>query len=73
MTELPEQAIARLKPLPANDQNAISIWDGQFRSLSVNAAETDPLVRMSLLYGHDLRIQAVEGGTVTIEALHNAN
>jgi hypothetical protein len=44
MTELLERAISRLKTLPANDQNAISIWDGQFRNLSVNAAETDPLV-----------------------------
>lgn len=73
MTELLNQAIAQLKTLPADEQDAISIWDGQFRSLSVNAAETDPLERMSLLYGHDLRIQAVEGGTVTIEALPNAN
>jgi clan AA aspartic protease len=45
------------------------IWNGEYRSIPVNEAETDPLVGMSLLYGYDLRIQAVEGGNVLIEAL----
>jgi clan AA aspartic protease len=48
---------------------ATIIWDGQFRSIPVNAAETDPLVGMSLLYGYNLQIQAIEGGIVRIEAL----
>jgi clan AA aspartic protease len=43
------------------------IWDGQYRNIPVNQAETDPLVGMSLLYGYDLRIRAVEGGKITIE------
>jgi clan AA aspartic protease len=43
------------------------IWDGQYRNIPVNQAETDPLVGMSLLYGYDLQIRAVEGGRVTIE------
>jgi clan AA aspartic protease len=46
---------------------ATVIWDGQYRDIPVNEAETDPLVGMSLLYGYDLRIRAVEGGRVTIE------
>ncbi len=46
---------------------ATIIWDGQYRNIPVNEAETDPLVGMSLLYGYDLRIRAVEGGKVTIE------
>ena len=33
------------------------------------SAETEPLMGMSLVYGHDLRIQAIEGGKVTIEKL----
>jgi clan AA aspartic protease len=45
------------------------IWDGEYRDIPVNEAETDPLVGMSLLYGYDLRIQAIEGGNVTINAL----
>lgn len=46
------------------------IWNGQYRSIPVNEAETDPLVGMSLLYGYDLRIQTVEGGNVSIEAIN---
>ncbi len=45
------------------------IWDGQYRSIPVNEAETDPLVGMSLLYGYDLQIRAVEGGNVTVKAI----
>jgi clan AA aspartic protease len=45
------------------------IWDGEYRNVPVNEAETDPLIGMSLLYGYDLQIQAVEGGRVTIKAL----
>lgn len=45
------------------------IWDGEYRDIPINEAETDPLVGMSLLYGYDLHIQAVEGGSVTINLL----
>lgn len=45
------------------------IWDGQYRDIPVNKAETDPLVGMGLLYGYDLHIQAVAGGQVTIKAI----
>ena len=45
------------------------IWDGQYRNIPVNEAETDPLVGMSLLYGYDLQIRAVEGGNVTIKVI----
>ncbi len=55
-----------------NVYEAVVIWDGQFLSIPINAAETDPLIGMSLLYGYDLRIKAVEGGTVVIEALPKA-
>ena len=45
------------------------IWDGKIKVVDVASSETEPLVGMSLLYGYDLRIQAIEGGTVTIESL----
>jgi predicted aspartyl protease len=48
---------------------ATVIWDGQTRVVEIDAAETDPLVGMGLLYGHEVRIQAIDGGKVTIEAL----
>ena len=48
---------------------ATVIWDGQARTVETDAADTDPLVGMGLIYGHELRIRAVDGGAVTIEAL----
>jgi clan AA aspartic protease len=45
------------------------IWDGEYRDIPINEAETDPLVGISLLYGYDLHIQTVEGGSVTIKRL----
>ena len=44
-------------------------WDGEFRVVEVDSAETVPLVGMGLLYGYELRIQSVDGGLVSIEAL----
>ena len=44
-------------------------WDGQARTVEIDAADSEPLVGMSLIYGYDLRIQAVDGGMVTLEAL----
>ncbi|MGG6270050.1 clan AA aspartic protease [Leptolyngbya sp. AN03gr2] len=52
---------------------ATIIWDGQYRNIPVNEAETDPLVGMSLLYGYDLFIRAVEGGNVTIKIIESAS
>jgi clan AA aspartic protease len=45
------------------------IWDGQYREIYINESETVPLIGMRLLRGYDLRIQTIEGGIVTIEAL----
>ena len=47
------------------------IWDGQYREVYINESETVPLIGMRLLRGYDLRIQTIEGGAVTIEALLN--
>jgi clan AA aspartic protease len=48
---------------------AVLIWDEEPLIVDVASAETEPLIGMSLVYGHDLRIQAIEGGKVTIEKL----
>ena len=47
----------------------IVIWDSQSRTVETDAADTEPLLGMGMLSGHDLRMQVVSGGTVTIEAL----
>ena len=44
------------------------IWDGQACRVPVDAAETDPLVGMSLLNGFDLHMEVRSGGSVLIEA-----
>jgi len=48
---------------------ATVMWDGQPRTVEVEAADGDPLVGMELLEGRDLRIQVVPGGPVTVTAL----
>jgi clan AA aspartic protease len=49
--------------------SGFAIWDGEYRYIDVNAAETDPLVGMSLLHGYRMQIDAIEGGIVTIQSL----
>ncbi|PPT05871.1 hypothetical protein CKA32_003204 [Geitlerinema sp. FC II] len=48
---------------------ATVIWNGQSKIVDVAASESDPLVGMSLLYGCNVQIDVVEGGTVRIESL----
>jgi len=48
---------------------ATVIWDGQLKVVDVAASESEPLLGMSLLYGFKLQIEAVERGSVTIEAM----
>src|SRR5262249_24755384 len=48
---------------------AIVDWDGEPRRIAVDEADIDPLVGMSLLYGYELIVQAIEGGTVIIQPL----
>ena len=48
---------------------ATVIWDGQPCTMEVEAADTEPLVGMSLLEHHSLRIDIRNGGIVTITAL----
>jgi clan AA aspartic protease len=48
---------------------ATVIWDGQYREVYINESETMPLIGMALLHGHRLQVDAIEGGSVKIEAL----
>jgi clan AA aspartic protease len=52
---------------------ATVIWDGAFKVVDVAASESEPLLGMSLLYGFKLQVEAVERGTVTIEAMRSIN
>ena len=48
---------------------ATVVWGDRTLDVEAEAADADPLVGTSLLYGHDLRIQLVDGGAVTITQL----
>lgn len=45
------------------------VWDGQHKAVPVDESASAPLVGMSLLEGHELRIEARSGGQVLIEPL----
>jgi clan AA aspartic protease len=49
------------------------IWDGQFREIEINSANTDPLLGMKMLRGYRLQVDTVQGGLVTIDALPNTS
>ena len=49
---------------------AIVLWDQEDRDISVLESEGEIAVGMALLHGYDLRIQVIDGGSVTIEALN---
>jgi clan AA aspartic protease len=51
--------------------NAEIVWNGQLRSIEIDAAETEPLLGMALLRGYRLQVDTIEGGLVTIETLSN--
>jgi clan AA aspartic protease len=48
-------------------------WDGETRRISVDEAETMPLVGFSLLEGYEITVQVQAGGNVTIRALSQAS
>lgn len=50
----------------------VVIWDDQPCEVEIAVSQTEPLLGMGLVYGHDLRIQAIEDGLVTIEAMRPA-
>jgi clan AA aspartic protease len=45
------------------------LWDGEPRSVEVEAADATPLIGMAILSGHELNIQVLVGGEVSIAKL----
>lgn len=48
---------------------ALILWSGRMLRISVGSADSEPLLGMSLLYGHDLTIQVIESGAVAIHEI----
>ena len=49
--------------------DATVIWDGQFREIEINSADTDPLLGMKMLREYRLQVDTTQGGLVTIAPL----
>ncbi|MDQ3816053.1 MAG: clan AA aspartic protease [Armatimonadota bacterium] len=49
---------------------AVVVWDDQERIVPAVQTEGNALVGMALLHSYDLRIQVIDDGSVTIEALN---
>ncbi len=47
------------------------VWDSKVRQILVDEADTDPLVGMRLLRGHELKMQVRYRGKVTIKRLRH--
>jgi clan AA aspartic protease len=45
------------------------VWDGKVRRILVDEADTEPLIGMRLLRGHELKMQVRYRGKVTIKRL----
>ncbi len=48
---------------------ATIVWDDVPRRVQVASTETEPLLGIDMIYGHEIRIQVIEDGAVAIEAL----
>jgi len=48
---------------------AVVLWNGRLQRIPVDTADTDPLLGMGLLYGHELNVQVIEGGDVSIRPM----
>ncbi len=51
---------------------ATVVWNGRLQRIPVDAAEVNPLLGMSLLYGHELSIEVIEDGNALIRALERS-
>ena len=49
-----------------NIYEAVVIWDGDFLTIPVDEADSEPLVGMSLMEGYQLTMQVFEGGLVEL-------
>jgi clan AA aspartic protease len=49
-----------------NVYEAILVWDGNFLTIPIDEADSEPLVGMSLMEGYQLIVQVFEGGPVEL-------
>jgi clan AA aspartic protease len=49
-----------------NVYEAVLVWDGNFLTIPIDEADSEPLVGMSLMEGYQLMVQVLEGGRVEL-------
>jgi clan AA aspartic protease len=49
-----------------NVYEAVLVWDGNFLTIPIDEADSEPLVGMSLMEGYQLMVQVFEGGYVEL-------
>jgi clan AA aspartic protease len=49
-----------------NVYEAVLVWDGNFLTIPIDEADSEPLVGMSLMEGYQLTVQVLEGGCVEL-------
>jgi clan AA aspartic protease len=50
-----------------NVYEAVIIWDGNYLTIPIDEADSEPLVGMSLMEDYQLMVQVFEGGNVEIQ------
>lgn len=50
-----------------NVYEAVLVWDGNFLTIPVDEADSDPLIGMSLMEGYQLVVQVLENGLVELQ------
>ena len=49
-----------------NVYEAVLVWDGNFLTIPIDEADSEPLIGMSLMEGYQLVVQVFEGGHVEL-------
>lgn len=49
-----------------NVYEAVVVWDGDYLTIPIDEADSEPLVGMSLMEGYQLTVQVIEEGSVEI-------
>jgi len=53
-----------------NVYEAIVVWDGNYLTIPIDEADSEPLVGMSLMEGYQLTVQVFEEGSVEIHKVN---
>ncbi len=53
-----------------NVYEAVLVWDGNFLTIPIDEADSEPLVGMSLMEGYQLMVQVFEGGRVELSKVN---